>query len=439
MKILIITHYFPPFNSIASLRPYSWAKYWTLAGHDVTVLTTQKNTELANELHLSNPGYRVVEVPIPKIGGFLKKKVGFRRKDKSGSEDKGPIHRGKEGLIRKIYRKLRDRTGVLSFCRMPDKSDLWITPAFKQARALGTWDLIVSTYCPYATHIVAWKLKTGGYAPLWVADYRDLWTEHPAFSGLWPFTFIENLLEKRLLRDADLLSTVSESLALSLRTRFKNKKVVSIPNGFDPDEIAALSPELIFPLDGNVRIVYTGSIYGLNQDPTPLFRAIRELRDNESTRQLISRLKVLFAGPPSDALLDGISHFNLQDIIEWRGFLSREDSLRMQRDADILLFLSWRKSEKGLITGKLYEYLGSQTPILSVGGHPSDDADEMIRSFGAGWVCNQDTEAIKKIIVDALGARAVKKGPGVKREMLVRFHRKILADELLRAASGQLC
>lgn len=62
MKILIVSYYFPPQNSIASLRPYSWAKWWRRAGHDVekiknfllNVINQKKtNTEINKEKDFS--------------------------------------------------------------------------------------------------------------------------------------------------------------------------------------------------------------------------------------------------------------------------------------------------------------------------------------------------------------------------------------------------
>jgi len=61
LKILIITHYFPPSNSIASHRTYSWAKYWSKMGHDVTVLTTAKERR-ENDLNLPFDGFQVIEI-----------------------------------------------------------------------------------------------------------------------------------------------------------------------------------------------------------------------------------------------------------------------------------------------------------------------------------------------------------------------------------------
>ena len=66
MRILIVTHYFPPENAIASLRPYSWAKYWTAIGHQVTVLTTQEAVSEQN-LNLPLPSCEIWRVGRPSI------------------------------------------------------------------------------------------------------------------------------------------------------------------------------------------------------------------------------------------------------------------------------------------------------------------------------------------------------------------------------------
>ncbi len=44
LKILVITYDWPPRNSIGTHRPYSWAKYWSKLGAEVTVLTSQKKS-----------------------------------------------------------------------------------------------------------------------------------------------------------------------------------------------------------------------------------------------------------------------------------------------------------------------------------------------------------------------------------------------------------
>ena len=84
MKILIITHYFPPLNSIASLRPYSWAKYWTKVGHDVTVLTTKKFPSDNLTMEMPYNGFQTIEVE-NRVRTFLDKiKTGFNKPNING-------------------------------------------------------------------------------------------------------------------------------------------------------------------------------------------------------------------------------------------------------------------------------------------------------------------------------------------------------------------
>jgi len=62
----------------------------------------------------------------------------------------------------------------------------------------------------------------------------------------------------------------------------------------------------------------------------------------------------------------------LSGIVHQYGQVSREVALQKQRESQILLFLDWDDSkEKGVIAGKIFEYMATGRPILSVGG--SDD------------------------------------------------------------------
>ena len=69
MKILIIAKYFPPQNGIASLRPHSWAKWWSNLGHEVTVVSTKKIPR-ENDLKLDCSGFDLIEIPVP-VESFL--------------------------------------------------------------------------------------------------------------------------------------------------------------------------------------------------------------------------------------------------------------------------------------------------------------------------------------------------------------------------------
>lgn len=405
MRILIVSTFFPPLNSIASLRPHSWAKFWSLAGHDVTVLTMEKSAGGANDLGLSCEGFKLIEAPAPKL----------LKKLKAGGGGSG----GSAGWKSRVIEYLRFKKGIFNACRMPDFTDLWILPALGAVAMEAPYDLVISTAGPYSTHIVADAIKRRGQAKKWVADYRDTWSNNYIYPGLAPFRWLESWWEKRLLKRADLVTTVSVPFMREF-DGLTTTPVVAIENGFDPSDLEELAEESIFAADGKVRIVHTGSIYLGKRDPTPLFRVLRELQDD--------RFEVLFVGERQANLAALIEEYGVGRFVKEAGRVSRGDALRMQRDADALLFLPWNDSSvDGVLTGKLFEYLFSGTPILAVGATGLEASQQLILEAEAGWCCLDDES-----IVRALGEIP---GHGVvaKQEVLDRYNRKVLAERLLEA------
>src|SRR5262249_10957791 len=77
---------------------------------------------------------------------------------------------------------------------------------------------IFSTSYPVTAHMAAAKLKSETGIP-WIADFRDLWTENHYADYASDFRKrLDQVLESSLLDKTDLLTTVSESLATTLRT-----------------------------------------------------------------------------------------------------------------------------------------------------------------------------------------------------------------------------
>lgn len=418
MRILIIATFFPPLNSIASLRPYSWAKCWSLAGHDVTVLTMQKPPHPTTDLHLPNTGFQVVEVPLPRFLQALKKDY---QETRQAGQKTSLI---KRGLIR-IYDYLRYKRGLFHSCRMPDFADFWIGRAGKVAEELGPWDLVVSTAGPYAVHIIAEKLKKRGMAKRWIADYRDNWSDNHIYPGLFPFSWIESILEKKLMRSADAITATSAPFAAKMQSRYDCKaRVQVIENGFDPDDFASLPPASIFPNDGKFRIVYTGTIYPGKQDPSSFFQAVSELS------QELDQLEILFVGHQLEHLSDLIRHFGIERHVRILGFVSREEALRMQRDAHLLLFIVWKDlAERGVYSGKIYEYLFSGTRIMAIGAKGMDDSQQLIVESGTGVALHHVSE-IKNFLI-AQSSQGKKQVVDADQQILARFNRQTLAHKLL--------
>lgn len=424
MKILIVSTFFPPQNSIASLRPYTWAKYWSREGHNVTVLTTQK-VQHPSDSPMPTDGFSIVSLPIP---GLMGKISGLLKNAKQGSESKKTEK--KSSPIIKLIFFIKRRYGIYSGCRMPEVTDAWAKIALAYA-GKEDWDFVISSAWPYSVHRVGYGLKTSGKAKFWIMDWRDLWSGNHMYPGLPIIRWLEKRMEQKFHSTADMVTTVSDPLASQLRIDVGNKVHV-IYNGFDPDDYADLSKEFVFPDDGVFRIVYTGSIYSGKQDPTPLFEAIKKLHDSNIISP--SQLSVIFVGINSD-VTDLAKKNHVGEYVSFQGVVPREHALRMQRDCDVLLFLEFQKpGVDGILTGKLFEYLFAHSPILAIGMSNESSAGTIIEKSRRGVALGNNVANIEQWLLLQLNNNARQKTLATKNHtdpMILKYSRENSAKQLL--------
>lgn len=427
MKILIIAHYFPPENNMAvmaSLRPYSWAKYWSRADHEICVLTTPKDLKSDILKTLSeNKERNSHSVHIEGVQYLLSRPA--------SSFSSNQTSNSKSSLQSKLYpvvrRWLIDLRRILGVGSLLYASNLWIFPALKRALAIyqkWPYDIIVSTFGPPASHIVAGLLKDK-LGIFWVADYRDLWHGYDYLNSRWPFLAIEKNLENFLIARADLITAVSAEFARSLKSRFR-KEAVAIANGFDAEECPARRQ--IFPDDQKIRLVHTGTIYPVRRDPTLLFRAVSLLKKRGIAVQ--EKLELLFYGWDLGNLKELITAYDLYDIVKMPGCVSRWESLQIQQDADALIYLDWdNPSVEGVIGGKIYEYMYSGRPILGMGANSQTAAAKLVTQTGVGLSLGKSVERIADVLENLLQGQTIPYEPVP--EFLGQYTREGLAMKML--------
>lgn len=354
MKILFITYHFAPYNCIGAVRTTRTAEYLSELGHEVKVVSAidQDLPEtLATSFDKNSIFYTKwidVNAPVKIFGKSKKDKI--KEIAKSGASKFFFVKTIKN--ILDIYRFIFN---------IPDRYIGWFFHSKRQSeQVMKNWtpDVIYASATPYTSLLIASSLSKKYNIP-WIAELRDLWTDNP-YGSIRPF---EKYIEKKVLSSASLIVTTTESSANILAKRYNNVSVYAILNGFDVKDFQDNSESSNYGMKSNkkVKILYAGTLYAGKRDPSSLLRLISK---NETLK---NNIEINFYG---DGLswVEGLVN-SIDKTIDVKIFnsLSRDQILKEQKKADILLILSWDNPfEKNIIPGKLFEYIGAMKPILAI-------------------------------------------------------------------------
>ena len=416
MKILIIAAFFPPMNTIGALRPYSWAKN-SCKENDVTVICSGKQ-KTDFDLDISLQGFKVID--------FVR--CNENTQCYSGVNLKSRLKNIK--LLKKLFRFFCSKTGCFYGIRYPDVHDKWAREVIKYfTEKKEKFDVVISTGGPYSVHRIGLYLKKQGLANDWIIDWRDLWTKNPYFRGFPLFWIYEKMLERSFHRNCDRIITVSDGCR-EILTKQTNKNVITIFNGYDIDDYKSITnTERI--KDSKLRIVYTGNLYGKHRDPSILFLAIKELFEENKIEE--GDILVTFAGQNCD-ITKKIELMGIKPFFEYVGMLKRPEALRLQYNADVLLFLEHEsKKIKGILTGKLFEYLYIAEFILALGISENCEAGSVIKKSCKGLCVKKSIKDVKKILLEKLEEKKAYKSElsyMVDFDFIKQFDRSVLAEKL---------
>lgn len=383
-RVLIVSYFYPPSNTIGALRVGKFSKYLPEFGWESLVLTPNglEDTSLSTDLY-SSPMYRGDRI---KQSKHISKRA-LRSYWKSSGAEKNDA----SVVMREIKEKLMSgvrRISSLPIVRLVLRDNLrWILPAVfigRDAINKHEVDVIFSSYAPASSHIVASMIHKMTGVP-WVADFRDLWSNSTYVEKIEPLSSIEESFEKMIICGSTTLTTISDPLAEDLNG-LHGKEVVAITNGFDvADYSREISPAQKF------TITYTGEIYAGKRNPTPLFEAISRLR----TEKKISpeNFEVRFFGSSVQRAIGPLlDAYGLQELVKTSGRIPLAESIDRQMESTVLLLLSWNDPrERGVLTGKVFEYLGAKRPILAVGLR-GGTLDRLLTASGSGIMMNDSQE-----------------------------------------------
>jgi glycosyltransferase involved in cell wall biosynthesis len=365
MKLLLVTLYFPPAGGGGVQRPLKFASHLPALGIETHVLAPDDPKWVHQD----------VDLPLPTQAWIHRARYLGPRSRRLADE----LH-GRGGLDL----ALRRASSVGRRLLLPDENVTWNATAIPKAisivRREGI-DVVLTTSPPGSVHLIGAAVQKATGAK-WVADLRDSIVLHPHRSvegaGARAKQKARAGVARLVASQADAIVAVSEAIAEETRAIEPRGRVVTIANGSDFDDFAGLA----YSRGDRFRLTHAGSFFG-KRDPKPFLRALAQSGLEDVTVRFVGDFR------PGDR--EFMESLGLGDRVEVIDYVPRRESLRLQRDSDALLLLIPEAGGRGrgVLSGKVFEYLAAERPILAV-VPPDGAAAELVRETGAGLVAGSD-------------------------------------------------
>ena len=417
MKLLLVTLYWPPAGGGGVQRPLKFAQYLPVLGIETHVLAPDDSKWIHEDADLRVPTQAWVHR--------------VRYLGPKGRRPAEELH-GKKGLGRALVQARLVSRRLL----VPDENVSWNLTAIPAAIRIARKeriDVVLTTSPPNSVHFVGAAVKKATGAT-WVADLRDSLVAHPhrraESMAVRAKEKVDNGVARLVARSADAIVCVSDAIAEEARSFSPRGRVVTISNGCDFDDFAGLD----YAPGDRFRITHTGSFFG-KRDPRPFLTAL-----DESGLDVQARFLGDFRSSDREwAAERGLTSGTSGDRLELIPYAPRQASLELQRNSEALLLLipDAGGRGKGVLSGKVFEYLAAGRPILAA-VPPDGAAAELIRETRAGVVVPpDDVDALKSALAElherfATGGLPATEIPEDTRYRLSRRARAEELAELLR-------
>lgn len=393
-KVLIITYYWPPSGGAGVQRWLKFVKYLRDFGWE-PVIYTPLNPDFPivdNTLSKDIPfDIEVIRTPIWEPYTFYKKITGGESTPKIES---GAVKNKKSpGIISQLSVWIRGNLFI------PDARKFWIQPSIRFLRKYlkeHQIDVIISTGPPHSMHLIASKLNENFKIP-WLADFRDPWTDIDYYKEMKISAFADRkhkMLEMKTITECDEMVVVTQEMKANYE-KISGRNIHLITNGFDPVDMAV--DDVI--QDVKFSISHIGSLPpGFNMKG--LWKVLSELAD--TIPDFRNNLEIKLVGRVDSTVIDEISELNLLNQLTIPGYVSHNKVASLMKQSAVLLLVINRNSPnaKGILTGKIFEYLASGRPILAIGPRDGDLAKILEESEAGVITEHDDLEQIKMNVIN---------------------------------------
>jgi glycosyltransferase involved in cell wall biosynthesis len=429
-RVLIISYYWPPAGGGGVMRWLKMSKYLPEWGWQPVICTPENpDPSVIDESLLQEvpPESEILKVPIWEPYDLYRTLMG---KPKNVRFKAGHISEASNG-------SWKDKFSV--FIRgnflIPDPRVFWVNPAvrfLKKYLKENPVDLIVSTGPPHSMHLVALKLKKHYPAP-WLADFRDPWTDIDFYHQLRLTRLADKIhhkLEKKVLKTADVVTVVSPDIKRTTEA-LCGRSVHVVYNGYDPGDFGDIDQ-----VDDSFFIISHFGAFNRDRNPTILWSAIADLcLERPSFKE---KLKIKLVGQTDSTIVNELGQLGLSGQLEIIPHINHKAGLKyLGQSAVLLLPLNNAPNAKGILPGKMFEYIALCRPILAIGPAGSD-CEAIVLKAEAGYYHGFEDEKGMKTSLNQLFLAWQKRELKTETRNMEAFSRHNLAREIVELGMGEI-
>lgn len=387
-KVLIITYYWPPAGGPGVQRVLKFAKYLPQFGWEPIILTVDNGEYPARDESLLKDipqGIKVYKTKTLEPFALYKSLTGGKDK----AIETYALTERSESILSRASKWVRLNLFI------PDARVGWKKYAVRKAKEIikeEGIDAILSSSPPHSLQMAAQTIAKDTGIP-WMADFRDLWLDAfyiPTEEQGKRARRLNAKYEKSILKSADKIVSTSLEIIDDFKGKVPNKDYAVVYNGYDNDD---------FHGSGKVTtavftIRYFGSIAS-GQNPLALFEALKAMakEHGDSYKYITVELYGKIDATVRRAIID----YNLEDKVVYKGYIPHSEVAQLMSTSDCLLLLLPRTKYKGMVPGKLFEYMATGKPILALGDVASESAD-LLRQTNSGQMYDHKADILESLV-----------------------------------------
>lgn len=418
MKALIITYYWPPAGGSGVQRWLKFVKYlqdfdvepvvYTVENPDYVITDDTLKKEIPN-------GIEIIKQPIWEPNNLLTLFKSKQQKTSAGFLNPDP------SFLEKQLQYIRANYFI------PDARKFWVKPSVRflsEYLKKNKVDVVITTGPPHSLHLIGMELKRR-FPIKWISDFRDPWTDIDYFHQL-PLTEKaiqkHKELEKKVLQQSDVVIVIGKTM----KDKFDkfNKNIHVISNGFDGD-----ITDSEIELDKKFSITHIG-LMNADRNPKILWEVLSEMISENS--EFAKDLEIKLIGEVAKEVKTHIADAKLEKMTQYINYVPHHKVMEYQRSTQVLLLaVNNVPSAKGIITGKIFEYLQAKRPIVAIAPKNGDLA-EIINETKSGVIVGfNEKDELKKVILN-LYQQYKDKNLNINSNNIEQYHRRNLTKKLAK-------